>query len=63
MPKTYTHIFDTPVYKADVTLNTGCVIVVYASHIYIHVASSLFIDGKWVDPVEGHTLECVPTVA
>jgi len=32
MPQTYTHIFDTPVYKAEVTLNTGCVLVVYAAH-------------------------------
>ncbi|KXN86252.1 Aldehyde dehydrogenase [Leucoagaricus sp. SymC.cos] len=35
MPATYTHNFDTPVYKGSVTINTG-----------------LFINGKWVDPVE-----------
>ncbi|EKM77497.1 hypothetical protein AGABI1DRAFT_115102 [Agaricus bisporus var. burnettii JB137-S8] len=36
MPQTYTHTFDTPVYKGSVTFNTG-----------------LFIDGQWVDPVDG----------
>ena len=26
MPVTYTHKFDTPTYKGDVTINTGCVL-------------------------------------
>ncbi|KJA15398.1 hypothetical protein HYPSUDRAFT_207889 [Hypholoma sublateritium FD-334 SS-4] len=42
MPATYTHKFDTPVYKADVTIKTG-----------------LFIGNKWVDPVEGKTIEVI----
>ncbi|KAF5323284.1 hypothetical protein D9619_013499 [Psilocybe cf. subviscida] len=42
MPGTYTHKFDTPVFKKDVTINTG-----------------LFINGQWVDPVEGKTVEVV----
>ncbi|KAF5346487.1 hypothetical protein D9756_010090 [Leucocoprinus leucothites] len=36
MVATYTHDFNTPLYKGKVTVNTG-----------------LFIDGKWVEPVEG----------
>lgn len=40
MPATYTHKFDTSVYKGDITINTG-----------------LFIDGKWVDPVEKGTID------
>jgi len=42
MPSTYTHKFDTPVYKGDVTIHTG-----------------LFIEGKWVDPVEEGSIELV----
>ncbi|KIM37663.1 hypothetical protein M413DRAFT_76887 [Hebeloma cylindrosporum] len=42
MPGTYTHKFDTPAYKGEVTINTG-----------------LFIGGKWVDPVEGGTIDVV----
>ena len=42
MPATYTHDFDTPSYKAKVTINTG-----------------LFIDGKFVDPIEPSSIEYV----
>ncbi|KAM6494578.1 aldehyde dehydrogenase [Amanita muscaria] len=40
MPSTYTHHFDTPVFKGDVTINTG-----------------LFINGQWVDPIEGDSID------
>ncbi|PPR03693.1 hypothetical protein CVT24_007414 [Panaeolus cyanescens] len=40
MPGTYTHNFDTPSFKGQVTINTG-----------------LFINGKWVDPVEESTID------
>ncbi|KAF9473535.1 aldehyde dehydrogenase [Pholiota conissans] len=39
MAGTYTHKFDTPVYKGEITINTG-----------------LFINNKWVAPVEGKTV-------
>ncbi|KAF5346485.1 hypothetical protein D9756_010093 [Leucocoprinus leucothites] len=39
MVKTYTHEFNTPLYKGSVTLKTG-----------------LFINGEWVDPVDGGDL-------
>ncbi|PFH45469.1 hypothetical protein AMATHDRAFT_9185 [Amanita thiersii Skay4041] len=42
MPATYTHNFDTSVFKGKVTINTG-----------------LFIDGKWVDPIEPATIDVV----
>ena len=42
MPGTYTHKFDTAVYKGEVTINTG-----------------LFINGQFVDPVDGETIEYV----
>jgi len=42
MPNEFTYKFDTELYKASVTFNTG-----------------LFIDGEFVDPVEGETIECV----
>ncbi|KAF9445252.1 aldehyde dehydrogenase [Macrolepiota fuliginosa MF-IS2] len=42
MTKTYTHNFDTPMFKGKVTINTG-----------------LYINGKWVDPVEGGAIEYV----
>lgn len=32
----------------------------FTSVAYTHVGSSLFVDGKWVDSVEGHTIESVP---
>ena len=44
MPNDFTYKFDTELYKASVTFNTG-----------------LFIDGEFVDPVEGETIECVYT--
>ncbi|KAF8186281.1 aldehyde dehydrogenase [Pholiota molesta] len=40
MSATYTHKFDTPVYKGDITIHTG-----------------LFINNKWVAPVEGKTID------
>ena len=42
MPQTFTHQFDTPLYKGTATVNTG-----------------LFINGEFVDPVEGGTIEYV----
>ncbi|KIL58093.1 hypothetical protein M378DRAFT_15832 [Amanita muscaria Koide BX008] len=42
MPSTYSHHFDTPVFKGAVTINTG-----------------LYINGQWVDPVEGDTIDIV----
>ncbi|KAF9447328.1 NAD-dependent aldehyde dehydrogenase [Macrolepiota fuliginosa MF-IS2] len=39
MVATYTHHFDTPLYKGNLTIHTG-----------------LYIDGKWVDPIEGGDL-------
>jgi len=42
MPNEFTYKFDTELYKASVTFNTG-----------------LFIDGEFVDPVEGGTIEYV----
>ncbi|KAK2462656.1 hypothetical protein APHAL10511_005389 [Amanita phalloides] len=65
MPSTYTHHFSTPLYKGNVTLNTGYVDqVVFGDHapIWVVVLSSLFINGQWVDPVEPSTIEVVNPV-
>ncbi|KAF9451002.1 aldehyde dehydrogenase [Macrolepiota fuliginosa MF-IS2] len=42
MTKTYTHNFDTAVFKGSITVNTG-----------------LYINGKWVDPVESGTIDVI----
>ncbi|KAF9441860.1 aldehyde dehydrogenase ALDH67 [Macrolepiota fuliginosa MF-IS2] len=39
MVTTYTHHFDTPLYKGNITVHTG-----------------LYIDGKWIEPIEGGNL-------
>lgn len=57
MSKTFTYDFDTPVFKGTSTLHTGwggnssC-------QVFLTVLS-LFIGGKWVDPVEPATIEWV----
>nr|BAV14020.1 aldehyde dehydrogenase [Pholiota microspora] len=42
MAGTYTHKFDTPVYKGEISIKTG-----------------LFINNKWVAPVEGKTIDVI----
>ncbi|KAF9445502.1 aldehyde dehydrogenase [Macrolepiota fuliginosa MF-IS2] len=42
MVATYTHHFDTSLYKGNVTVHTG-----------------LYIDGKWVNPIEGGSIDIV----
>lgn len=61
MPGTYTHKFDTPVFKKDVTINTGYDVDLLPPTPIdtISLLFRLFINGQWVDPVEGKTIECV----
>lgn len=42
MPSSFTHQFDTALYKGSVTVNTG-----------------LFINGEYVDSIDGETIEYV----
>ena len=55
MPGTYTHKFDTQVYKGSVTVHTGYVAGQYIGILVfkgIIIVYRLFIDGQWVDPVD-----------
>ena len=59
MPSIYTHKFDTPAYKGEVSINNGYVAKSNSPLEFLWWVYRLFIGGKWVDPVEGGSIELV----